>query len=139
MKVPLSLIIAAMLLTAGCGKGAGESAVKAIPKAPGPCSDPTNGSWQDISVVNHKLVLNDQCGGTTTYCNEVFTAHVQPSGNVILLTTATNGGPECMPIGATTCTASYAAHVGIGPNQYVDQLQIQCGAGLKISTVYNRL
>lgn len=131
MKV--STLIALIVLLAGCGKEAGNMAKPINPKAPGPCYDATNGNWQSIGTAAYKLALTDQCEGASTYCNEVFTIHPQANGTTILLVTGTNGGPECLPMGATTCTAS------VIPGQNNNQIQVNCGGGRQISNNFNRI
>jgi len=121
-------VLCALVALTGCGKG-GTPSSPVNPKAPGPCYDMTNGQWSDMYKVQH-LVLNDQCQGATDYCNEVFTYHPQPNGTIILAVTATNGGPQCLPIGPTTCTASTTSGV---------PLSVDCGAGKAISSNYTKM
>lgn len=124
-----TLIIALIVATTvGCGKAA-DSSSSGSKGSPGPCSDVSNGNWQSLYEAGQQLALTDACYGATTYCDEVFTTHPQPNGSVILLVTATNGGPECLPMGATTCSASVD---GSG------MLSVNCGGGKKITANYNR-
>ncbi len=127
VRVILSGVIALVALS-GCGKGGDTKSIST--KAPlGPCTDLTNGTWSDMYKVQH-LVLNDQCQGATDYCNEVFTFAPQPNGTIIVMVSATSGGPECLPIGPTVCSASTTMGV---------PLHVDCGGGKAISSNYNKM
>lgn len=123
-----ALLLLLALIAVGCGKGISQDTQAKV--APGPCSDVSNGNWQNVVNAQHKVALTANCEGATTYCNEVFTYHPQANGTSILLVTMTNGGPECLPLGATTCSASMDAQ-GI--------LSVNCGGGKALTSNYNRL
>ncbi len=110
----------------------------ANPKAKGPCYAPSNGIWRpvDYNVAgnNNTLTLTDQCTGGTTYCGEIFTYQPQQDGiTAIVIVTTTNGGPECLSLGAHSCTVQMIA----GQNN--NQVTVNCGVGKNDSDNYNRL
>ena len=130
----ITLIISLAFL-AGCGK-AGDSS---SPSTPGACSGVGNGNWKmsptgvtDPSYSNpYYLSLLSNCQGSTTYCGEKFTYVTFPNSNSVTVTVfATNGGPECLPVGTRTCTATL-----MGDN---DHLEINCGNGKTINHIYVR-
>ncbi len=125
-----AVLSAVVALAAGCGKDS-KISTPVVPKTLGPCFSVTNGNWQDLYNAQHQLILNDQCQGATTYCNESFTVVPQVNGTVVLSVTASNiaQSAECLPLGATTCTA---AIVG-------GQLSVNCGVGKAISSNYSKL
>lgn len=133
----LTLLVMTLIL-AGCGKDAAGFKAQLSPKAPGPCASVAVGSWRPVNynpAGNYNtLTLTDQCTGTTTYCNEVFTYAPQSDGRTAFITvTSTNGGPECLPLGVSTCT------VDVIPNQSNNQIAVDCGGGKNLTNNYNRL
>lgn len=138
MKLFTTILCVLLALTA-CGKGqSASSSGKTNPALPvlaqGPCSDISNGSWQSVTTPAYIMALDAQCSGATSYCNEVFTYHPQANGTTILLVTSTNGGPECLPMGAVTCTATML-------NPANSQMSVVCVGmgGKKVNTNYNRM
>jgi len=116
------LILIALILQ-GCGNQSLNQA-----SSPGPCSGSQVGTWSNIAL-NNVLTLNSSCTGSTTYCNEVFTYQAINSTTYTLTVSATNGGPECLPIGPTVCTANFIT---------ADVLAIGCGGGKNLTTNHNR-
>ena len=134
-KLNLILLSASVMALVGCGKNLNNNPVTAVnPKAPGPCYDLTNGNWQNIYTPGYQFAINDQClGASNDYCGEIFTYHPQANGTVILIVIATKGGSECLPMGSTTCAASFLA------NQNNNQLHVDCGhPGLQIQSNFQR-
>ena len=131
VRITISLIALTMALgSIGCGKGPNGTG-NAGTASHGACYGPANGRWQAVST-GYTLTVNEDCTGSSTVCNEVFTAHPQSNGSVILITTQTNGGPSCLNLGSTTCNFSML------PN--FDQLSILCSkGGIFMNTNYNRL
>lgn len=110
------VFLAIALTLTGCGKtqpGASSSQVAAC------AGMPALGTWYSTTLPK-TLVLSEQCNGATTYCNEKFSfIRLNTEGTSILVSvTQTNGGPECLSLGAHTCTASM-------PN--ANTLQLNCG------------
>lgn len=131
----LNLLIVTTLL-AGCGKGSTNQPQPNQPAKPkGACFSPTNGNWRPVNYSEARnfntLTLNEDCTGQTTYCQEVFT-YAPIGGNSVEVTVSkTNGGPECLPLGKTTCQAVY-------DSQY-DQIYLTCGGGKNLTNNYDRL
>lgn len=132
-----TLLVASILVLVGCGKGSNMPAPSS-PTNLGPCYSVSNGNWKpvDYNVAgnNNTLSLTDQCTGATTYCHEVFRYQVQADGvTVIVIIDQTNGGPQCLSLGAHTCTATMIA------GQSNNQISIDCGPGKNITDNYNRM
>lgn len=99
------LIFLILLTQTACGKTAGPSSnASTTPPCQGMAAV---GSWQSTTLAKI-LTLTDQCTGTTDYCNEKFSfVRLDAQGTSILVSvTQTNGGPQCLSLGAHTCTAA---------------------------------
>lgn len=98
-------LILICLLLGGCGKNAAPSSSGSQVAA---CAGmPAVGNWTSTTLPK-VLTLTEQCTGSTTYCNEKFSfIRTDATGTAILVTvTQTNGGPECLSLGAHSCTAT---------------------------------
>lgn len=69
----------------------------------------STGTWKDL-INGDIMVLNANCSGTTTYCNEKFTYAIQADQTTTVITdTQTNGGPECLNSGTNICTVTFSS------------------------------
>lgn len=125
-RIFLTLLVLELLSACGT-KGSSSAPVIGT----GPCAGLQVGSWIGVNTNHVHIVLDDQCKGTTTYCNEVFTYTLNGT-TATLNISSTNGGPECLPIGINTCVVSFLA------NQNNNQISVACGAGKAINDNYNR-
>jgi len=70
----------------------------------------STGNWFDPTLPD-TMVLNANCAGTTTYCNEKFTYQIQADNVTVILTvTQTNGGPQCNAMGVNMCTVGFTTN-----------------------------
>lgn len=125
-EIPKLIVLGLIGLSIGCGA---QGLNITVNSSTGACSGSAVGNWDNVAH-NNTLALTASCAGTTTYCNEAFTYQPINSTTFTLTVSQTNGGPECLPIGQTMCTASFITS---------SVLAVNCGGGKNLTTNYNRL
>lgn len=127
-KLTLAIGLTFLAFIASIITGCGSQNLNSVTTNPA-CQGSAVGTWDSITSTN-VLTLTAACSGSTTYCNERFT-YAPINGTTFTLTVSqTNGGPECLPIGPTICTASMLD---------ANTLAVNCGGGKNLTTNHTRM
>lgn len=114
--------LAIAMLLIGCGKSGGSSGGGVAAPVTNACAGPLTGYWTMMGLTNGShLIINDDCSGYDSYCDENFvTTPIQNNATVQI--TITKSFNYCRATGSTaTCSVAVGAdlrtmHITCGSN-----------------------